>query len=128
MSEKILYVQDMKLAAALLAMGVPPRQPEFIERISKNYEAPLDWFYFKHDPLFKHYVAAWDAREDFYTAQDENLGTVVFRPEHKFWFARLALRNRERLLDAVKNASKIRCIVERNGRFYMTTYEPKDRP
>lgn len=120
------YVQDIKLAAALLAVGMAPREPvetAFVERISNNGQPPRDWFYFKANPLIKHYVKAWESREDFYTAQDETLGMVTFGNDHRFWSERLALRNRERILDKIMRPNKILFMMEKYGRIYIFTKE-----
>lgn len=123
-TESVCYIQDIKLAAALLAVGMAPREPvetAFVERISKNGQPPRDWFYFKANPLIKHYVKAWESREDFYTAQDESLGTVTFDHDHRFWSERLALRNRERILDKIMQPHKLLCVMEKYGRQYILT-------
>lgn len=122
--EKVVFVQDIRLAAALATMGIPARAPNPIEKIVKEGELPICYFYFNDvTDKAKDYIQAWTCKEDFFDAnrKDHPLNNEL----HPFWFIRAALRNRERFLDGVKEGKTIHMKTIR-GKTFLITFHPND--
>ena len=121
MAETVYYTRDVKLAAALTALGFKPRNPNPMERIVKNGE-PFCMIYFENDPGISDYMKAWSSPTD--TFDESKAGHPLNDSNHHFWYMRAALRNRDRLVDASKKSLLIH-IKEAKGKIYILTFPPK---
>jgi hypothetical protein len=122
--KRTFYVQDVKLATALLSMGVQLRNPDPIERISQEGRPTSCFFYFEDTTgQAEDLIVAWESKEDSYPQKADH---PLNNPAHLFWELRTALRNRERLVDAAKNESKIIHMKTVKGKTYLVTFYPND--
>src|SRR3990172_7095679 len=110
-----LFTCDVKLASALVTMGCQPLLP-MIERVCDNGKTEICYFHFICTPDCKAYIAAWEAIDDTWSHKDFP-GHALADREHRFWYVRAALRNRERYLDSVKRHSVLH-IVKRSGKTF----------
>lgn len=118
--QKFLYTQDIKLAAVLYALGCPQHRDLPLQRFAKQGQPEVVIFNFEESDECKDYIKAWDQSEDCYGKPDHQL----YNPEHPFWYMRAAMRNRERILDAVKRQGVLVSFVK-DGKTYLKMYNGK---
>jgi hypothetical protein len=119
---RFLYVRDNKLAAALITLGAITRPQDAVETIYESGKTPFCLFWFNATDEASDYIKAWDCPSDCFdgSAPDHPLRNK----EHPFWYIRAALRNRERVLDAIKQKSKQVHHVNKDGKNYLVTKNP----
>lgn len=107
-----VFTQDLPLAAVLIKLGFEMYAEEPITQISNNGRAPVCFFNFKPVPEIGSYMKAWNSPSDSFPAEP---GHALNDPNHIFWHCRQVVRNREHLLDCVKN-SDVSVYFERHGK------------
>lgn len=118
--KRYIYIEDVKLAAALVTIGFQVVEDNPIERIVNNNQPIKCKFYFKDDGRIVDFIAAWQCKEDYFDANKH--GHELNNPEHPFWYLRTGLRNRERLLDVAKNESRVIAFKTIKGKTYISTF------
>ena len=100
MAEKILFTQNIKLAATLATLGIPFRKEEpmaVIEDADNNNRRSFTFFFQDtEDELGSRLIEKWEKGWSAFTDLDEPIA-----------YCRAALENRERLLDAINNATPL---------------------
>ena len=117
--QSLVFVRDIKLASCLVTLGVRLRNPEPIERISRNGAEPFCVFWFHNDGSATDFIKAWESSEEVYG----DPGHPLADSSHPFWLIRAALRNRERLLDGIRQA-KVFVSKFKGGSTYLFTLNP----
>jgi len=119
----VLFTKDMRLAA-VMSVFVPPLEGRPLEKIAGlDSHRPTALYYFAPTKMASDLMKAWEAMKDgdMGPCCDDFPGDHPLRnPDHPFWYARAALRHRERYLDATLGAKTIN-VVRKNGRIYLVT-------
>lgn len=102
-----LTVRSTELAAALVTLGVPLAPGGAIEKVIKPGGDELHLFHFETGRGGEALVQAW-----------QNDQWEAANPEHPLSYVRAAFHNRNRLMDAMKQAVPLR-VVERKGRIFL---------
>ena len=99
-NEKILFTKNLKLATALSTMGIPfskERAFSVVEDADNNNQRTVTFFFQDtQDSLGARLMATW-----------EKGWSAMTNPEDPLAYIRAALENRERLLDAMNNATPL---------------------
>jgi len=116
-----IFVKDIKLAASLVTFGARPHLEKPLERVIGVNGQEVCVFNFENTEQTRDMIQAFDSKADGWNGKNGSGG--LSNPEHPFWYARAALRNRERWLDAVKKCSVIH-LVQKGGKIWLVTTPP----
>jgi hypothetical protein len=98
--EKILFTKNLKLATALATMGIPFRKERgfsVVEDADKNNHREITFFFTDTpDGLGGRIMQTW-----------EKGWSAITNPEDPLAYIRATLENRERILDAMNNATPL---------------------
>ena len=98
--EKILFTKNLKLAAVLATFGIPFRKDRpfsIVEDADKNNQRSVTFFFSDTpDGLGGKVINTWEKGWD-----------AIKNPEEPLAYMRAVLENRERLLDAMNNATPL---------------------
>lgn len=98
--EKILFTKNLKLASVLATFGVPFRKEtafSIVEDADKSNQKSVTFFFSDTlDGLGERIIAKW-----------EKGWSAIDNPEDPLAYCRAVLENRERLLDAMNNATPL---------------------
>jgi hypothetical protein len=96
------------LAAALTAVGIPLAEKPFLQVMEDGCRERTIWLFEAQSEDGKHdtrqLIAAWD-----------DASWHLAHPEHPFAYIKCALKNREQLVDKVKQNAPLACI-RKNGK------------
>lgn len=98
--EKILFTKNLKLATTLATMGIPFRKERafsVVEDADRNNQREVTFFFTDTpDGLGGRIIQTW-----------EKGWSAITNPEEPLAYIRAALENRERILDAMNNATPL---------------------
>lgn len=115
-----IFVQDIKLACILYALGCRRYEVRPIERVMRAGKETC-FFNFENTKEAFDYTRAWESKEDKFPDLNQP-NHPLNDQDHRFWYMRAALRNRDYLLAVVKEQMIIHTVVRGNKTYII----PKD--